>query len=98
MEGGLNSDRDRGTRLRPISLNQNIYRLVVFLDAVTFFSLVLAFATISMTSLYGCWVYVYRDGRAKCKPSSVLRENILVLKRWGVGVPSSYWRYCYCVE
>ena len=55
----------------------------MFLDAVAFFFVVLAFATFSITSLYGCWMYVYRDGRANYKPSSVLREKILVLKRWG---------------
>ena len=67
-------------------LNPNIYRLVVCLGAVAFFSAVLAFGTISVTSLYGCLAYVYRDVKAKYKPSSVLRERILVLKRCGVVV------------
>ena len=52
------SERDRVRELEPFSLNPNIYRLVVCLGAVAFFSAVLAFATISLTSLYGCWVYV----------------------------------------
>ena len=67
-------------------LNPNIYRLVVCWGAVAFFSAVLAFATISVTSLYGCWVCIYGDGKAKYKPGSVLRERMLVLKRCGVVV------------